>query len=255
MSKNVKILENGVENVLQDVAKIQTQLTNGGKCLWVPYDEYPLGVLTVTQDGVYKASEDVNGPYYGYSQVIASGVGNIVMGSLGELTVTENGTYEADKDTSGPFLGYSKVVVNVPIDDSYHTSSGTIGKDDQGDDVIATVNPDTGEIEVHKMDNWIAELIQVTEFPSPYVDGQIITTEGMSFVAYRSNDDPWGTLSNEEITISPTIAVYDESTYSEDTGGSLQSITASWPRPNDGQILQTTFSIIVVLSSSGSDDS
>lgn len=222
MSKNVKILEDSTEKVLQSVSKIQTNLSNGSKCNWIPADSVPLGTLTVTEDGVYKASEDENGPYYGYSQVNVSGVGNVVMGTLGELTVTENGTYEAVNDASGPYLGYSKVTVNVPKDSTWHASSGTVGKDDDGDDAIATVNPETGEIEVEKLVNGLPVRIEVTTPPdvTTYGHGAYIGFEGLVVTAYCANDEPFDTASTpdgvipiEQLEFPVTVAQYDEDAY------------------------------------------
>ena len=195
MSKNVKISEDSVEKVLPEVTKIQTQLTNGNKCYWVPEDEVPLGTLTVTQDGVYKASEDPNGPYYGYSQVTASGIGSISMGNLKELTVTENGIYDAANESGGPYIGYSKVTVNVPEDKQSHTSSGTVGKDDDGDPAIAVVNPETGEIEVEKLEHGLPTRIEITTLPDvlTYGVGAIIGFDGIEVTAYCADDTTFNT--------------------------------------------------------------
>ena len=195
MPKNVKILENTAEKILPEVGKIQTQLTNGSKCYWVPEDEIPLGTLTVTQDGVYKASEDPNGPYYGYSQVTASGIGSVEMGNLTELVATENGVYKASHEEGGPFVGYSKVIINVPQDGSYHRSSGTVGKDDDGDDAIATVDPETGEIKIDKLENGLPVRIEVIIPPdiTTYNDGDTIIFDGLVVTAYCENDVPFDT--------------------------------------------------------------
>lgn len=219
MSKNVKILENTAEKILPEVGKIQTQLTNGSKCYWVPEDEIPLGTLTVTQDGVYKASEDPNGPYYGYSQVTASGIGNVEMGNLTELVVTENGVYKASLEEGGPFVGYSKVTINVPQDGSYHPSSGTVGKDDDGDDAIATVDPETGEIKIDKLENGLPVRIEITtppDYVGPYGNGAYISFEGLVVTAYCENDVPFdtsttpnGVIPIEQLEFPVTVAQYD----------------------------------------------
>ena len=40
----------------------------------------------------------------------------------------------------------------------------------------------------------------------------------------------------------------------ETQAGSHQTINVSWPRPGDGQVLETTFEILVGPSPSGDDD-
>lgn len=68
MSKNLTIKEGGVAKQLT-VDKLKTNLVSGGTCLWVPEDEVQLTTKTITENGIYKASDD---GHYGYSKVIVN---------------------------------------------------------------------------------------------------------------------------------------------------------------------------------------
>lgn len=116
-------------------------------------------------------------------------------------SVTKNGTYNASSDGA---YGYSKVVVNVAggsvtgkgSDGNTHTYS----VDDQ-DNIVDEVIPDT-----------IAVTTPPTNPYGIYQNGQNITTEGMVVKAYNGDGTEYGTVPLDEITISPTTAVYDPST-------------------------------------------
>ena len=89
MSKNITIQEGGVAKQLT-IDKLKTNLVGSGTCLWVPEDEVQLGMKNITANGTYKASDD---GYYGYEQVVVSGVGSVTGtdGDGDEATVTTGG--------------------------------------------------------------------------------------------------------------------------------------------------------------------
>lgn len=89
MSKNITIQEGGVAKQLT-VDKLKTDLVGSETCLWVPEDEVQLGTKNIAANGTYKASDD---GYYGYEQVVVSGVGRVTGtdGDGDEATVTTGG--------------------------------------------------------------------------------------------------------------------------------------------------------------------
>ncbi len=206
MAKKITILENAVEKSVSKVAKIKTKLANGRDCYWVPEEDYPLGVLNVTEDGVYNASSDPNGPFYGYSEVNVEGVGNVEMGTLGTITITANGTYEAATDSQGPFYGYSTVIVNVSDEDAApdHIS----GKDPDGNDEVVTVDDDG-----HLVKETVPSSIKIISPPDilTYYDGELIDFHGIYVKGYLEDGTEWGVVPNNELSFPEPIAEYVES--------------------------------------------
>lgn len=130
-------------------------------------------------------------------------------------SVTKNGTYKASRDGA---YGYSKVIVNV--------AGGSVsGKGSDGNTHNYSTD-DQGNI----VDEVIPDTIEVTTPPTNpygiYQNGQTITTEGMVVKAYDGDGTEYGTVPNDEITISPTTAVYDPST--DTRGGGEATIEADY---------------------------
>lgn len=122
--------------------------------------------------------------------------------NLGTKSVSENGTYVASDDG---YYGYSQFTVS---------GVGTaIGKapDGSGDEAEATVDPVTGDIKITKLPSSIDVIEPPTNPYGIYVDGQTITKDGMVVKGYLQSGGEWGVVSNGEITLNPTTAVYDES--------------------------------------------
>ena len=103
------------------------------------------------------------------------------------LSVSVNGTYAAAD--AGKY-GYNYVVVNVP-------GNSVTGTDGDGDEATATVDPDTGEIEITK----IPSSIRVTTLPSKtiYVDGETIVYTGIVVHAYTANGQDMGAVPFNEL--------------------------------------------------------
>ena len=126
--------------------------------------------------------------------------------NLGTKHISENGTYRASDDG---YYGYSEVTVS---------GVGSVtGRDPTtGEDVEVHRDPTTGEI----VETVIPSEIRVIEPPTNpygvYMDGQTITKDGMVVKAYGANGDEMQTVPVGEITINPTVAVYDAS---KDPGG------------------------------------
>jgi len=208
MPKTIKILQNGSEKNLSKVAKIRTMLATGENCDWIPEADVPLGILSVTQDGVYDPAQDPNGPFYGYSMVTVDGIGNTEMGQLAEITITKNGTYDVTKDEDGSFYGYSKVIVNVKkkSDDGDGGSSKPVtGKDPDGDDAIAGVDED-GNIYTQKLPTRIS--INIYPNNLVYEDGQTIDFTGLRVKAFLPDGTEWGVVPDNEILTPVTVAEY-----------------------------------------------
>lgn len=137
--------------------------------------------------------------------------------ALGTLSVDKNGIYRAsDKGV----YGWSSVSVNVP------QNEGVTGKDpDTGEDVYVYPDPETGELVTDVLPVEIRVIEPPTNPYGTYVDGQTITKDGMVVKAYLESGAEYGTVPNSEITINPTVAIYDESTdRSEYTGDGIDAI-------------------------------
>ncbi len=120
--------------------------------------------------------------------------------TLGTKIITENGTYKAGDDG---YYGYSEVTVN---------GIGVAkGKDGDGDDAVVYTDPSTGSLVEQKIPSSIEVVTPPTNPYGIYQDGQTITKDGMVVKAYLASGDEYGTVSNDEITIDPTRAVYDAS--------------------------------------------
>lgn len=252
---------------------LRTNLQGGGTCDWVPEDETQLIPKVITQDGVYKASDEM-GNIYGYSQVTVQGIGSKVMGDLGTITIYKNGTYYAKTayspldlgasndgggsgesyNKTGPFYGYKTVIVNVSGGSSGGSSGGgssggsgnnqssnsVVGKDSEGNYVEWKVGED-GVLREEKL----ATSIQITTKPKflTYKNGDSINFKGIKVTAYvgnevyKSDSHPNGIISESELLFSTITA--------EGGNGSKQNITVSWPRDVDGFILETELEITV----------
>lgn len=122
---------------------------------------------------------------------------------LDTLSVTENGIYQAKK--LGVY-GWRSVSVNVA------TSGSVTGKDPEtGQEVTVTTDPDTGEIVKTVVPVEIKVITPPTNPYGVYVDGQTISTGGMVVKAYDAEGNEMLTVPLGQITINPTVAVYDES--------------------------------------------
>ena len=208
MSSKIVVTERNDVKIINDVSKLVTNLTNGETCNWVQEDSVRLVTKTIIKDGIYIANNDVGSPY-GYSQVSVNGVGNKILGQLGEKSITKNGTYEADKDKDGPYYGYSTIVVNVEggeSGDGGGTSRPVVpGKDGDGDDAVGTVDDD-GNIVVEKLPTRIS--INIYPNNLVYEDGQAIDYTGLRVKAFLPDDTEWGTVDDNELIKSVTVAEY-----------------------------------------------
>lgn len=121
--------------------------------------------------------------------------------SLGTKYITADGEYNASSDG---YYGYSKVTVS---------GVGTAtGLDDDGDEVVAKPDPETGKLETEKVPSRIEVITPPTNPYGIYMNGQTITTDGMVVKAYLASGGKYGTVPNVQIVLDPTTAVYDKST-------------------------------------------
>lgn len=109
MSKNVKIKEGNNPRTFWNVSRIRINDTNGSS-LWMPEDEAKLETKHISENGTYKASEEVDDQgvskgLYGYSEVTVSGIGTATgIGADGNehtISTDENDNFV---DTSVPSL-------------------------------------------------------------------------------------------------------------------------------------------------------
>ena len=182
MAKNVAITEDGSAKVLSNVEKIKTSIQEGGTCLWVPKDDFPVGVKNVTEDGTYNPTDD---NLYAYSKVVASGIGNTAMGRLITKSVTKNGTYNITDESGNPY-GYSSFTVNVDTSEDSGGDSGAsdpiTGKDEDGND--AMVEEEDGDVTVTILPTHIKVVVLPTKiFYNRYEE---IDYSGIMVYAYVS---------------------------------------------------------------------
>lgn len=243
MAKDILVNEGSSLKVIKGVEKLITKLPDDTTVDWIAEDEARLVTKTIVQDGTYIASQEIGKPY-GYSEVTVSGAGNQVIGQTAIKNVTENGIYEANKDTAGPFYGYSKVVVNVST--SMAGTSGTVGKDSNGNDAMAVVNSETGKIEIETLPE--ALVISLAPLKNAYYDGQSIDLSGIHAVAVDGNDQPWtgggrypdGIIPVSELILPVNTAYYDEQ-YEEAVVSSDELSTGgvnSFPLTSGNYVLQ-----------------
>lgn len=239
---------------------LRTNLQEGGTCDWVPEDETQLIPKVITQDGVYKVSDEI-GDIYGYSEVTVQGIGDQIMGDLGTITIYKNGTYYAknsytpsdlgtsgdSENKTGPFYGYRTVVVNVSgsntsgdSSDSGATSNSITGKDSDGTEVQYTTNKD-GKFEKTPL----ATRIEVTVKPKflVYRNGDKLNFNDIKVTAYagdniyKSKVCPTGILTQSNLTFPVIVA--------NGGGGSTMPVPVKWKRPEDRKELTTSFDIVV----------
>lgn len=120
---------------------------------------------------------------------------------LGTKYISENGTYNASSDG---LYGFSSVTVS-----GVGSVSGK-DPDGSGDDAMATVDPDTGEIKITKLPSSISVVTPPTNPYGVYVDGQSISKDGMVVKGYLKDGTEWGTIPNSDITLNPTTADFSQ---------------------------------------------
>lgn len=121
---------------------------------------------------------------------------------LGTKSITNNGSYSASADG---LTGFSQVNVNVQGD-------SVTGRDPvTGQEKTVTVDPETGDLVETVVPSEIRVIAPPTNPYGTYIDGQTITKDGMVVKAYDANGDEMQTVPIGELSIAPTIAVYDAS--------------------------------------------
>lgn len=119
---------------------------------------------------------------------------------LGTKSIIHNGTYSASADG---LTGFSQVNVNVQGD-------SVTGRDPvTGQEKTVTVDPETGDLVETVVPSAIRVIAPPTNPYGTYIDGQTITKDGMVVKAYLATGEEYGTVPIGEITINPTVAVYD----------------------------------------------
>ena len=186
MSKNITIQEGGVAKQLT-VGKLKTNLASSGTCLWVPEDEVQLTTKTITENGTYKASDD---GYYGYEQVVVSGVGTV---SGTDPTTGEDVVVTTDPETG------EIVETTVP-----HS--------------IGVTTPPTNPYGIYTNGQTITK------------DGMVVKAYLKSGDLYDTTDYPNGIVPNNEVTLSPTTAAYDASTDTGSGEATLDGDTLDYAR-------------------------
>lgn len=83
MSKSIIIEQSGTPAILMDIAVIRIPEMNTGNTDWVPYDEFPTGEISVTENGTYKASDE---GVYAFTKVIVEVSADRVVGKKDGVT-------------------------------------------------------------------------------------------------------------------------------------------------------------------------
>ncbi len=257
MSKNIvyqtKKKGKSVAGEAKGIKLLRTNLQGGGTCDWVPEDETQLIPKVITQDGVYKASDEI-GDIYGYSEVTVQGIGDKIMGDLGTITISKNGTYYAktaytpselgesnsgDSSTKvGPFYGYRTVIVNVSGGSSSGSSSNSVSGNKNGQPVTITID-ERGRLRETKL----ASRIVITTMPKflTYHSGDKLSFKNIKVTAYvgdnvyRSEKYPTGVISESDL-IFPMIRA---------EGSGRITVPVKWKRPEDKKMLETSYEITV----------
>lgn len=121
---------------------------------------------------------------------------------LGTKSIIHNGTYSASADG---LTGFSQVNVNVQGD-------SVTGRDPvTGQEKTVTVDPETGDLVETVVPSEIRVITPPTNPYGTYIDGQTITKDGMVVKAYDANGVEMQVVPNGQLTIDPTVAVFDES--------------------------------------------
>lgn len=124
--------------------------------------------------------------------------------NLTTKSINKNGVYRAVDDGD---YGWSTVYVNVP------TTSSVTGIDpDTGKTVTYNTDPSTGDLVKREVPTSIAVITPPTNPYGIYTEGQTITKDGIVVKAYYADGREWGVVPVSELTLEPTIAVYDAST-------------------------------------------
>ena len=136
---------------------------------------------------------------------------------LDSLSVNKNGVYQASK--MGVY-GWRSVSVNVPQQGSVTGKDPATGKE-----VTITADPETGELVTEPTPVEIRVIEPPTNPYGIYMDGQTIDKAGMVVKAYDSDGEELMTVPLNQVSISPTTAVFDPE---KDThGGGTATIDAS----------------------------
>lgn len=218
-TKDIIIQEGGSAKILEDVAKIKTFVENGDYCYWVPEDSVRLTTLNVNRDGRYAASDS---GYYGFSEVVVSGVGTTVIGDVitKNVEIESNGSYSYKAVNDGHY-GYS--IVNINVNVNHSTSTDPVS----GEDIDTRPDPETGI----KTDTVLPYMIVIGTMPNKtvYKFGDEIDYTGIEVYAYLKSRQKWenesypgGRIPFDELIL-PTVEAGD---YSDDSstatpGGSI----------------------------------
>jgi hypothetical protein len=132
--------------------------------------------------------------------------------------ISKNGVYSADQDDA---YAYSNVSVNVSTDSVTGTDPDT------GETTVVRTDPDTGELVWTVVPTSIQVIAPPNNPSGIYTDGQTIIKDGMVVKAYDSKGNELMTVPNNEISLTPTTAVYDESIVKKE---SIELISTYFPR-------------------------
>lgn len=185
--KDVAILEGDKSRLFQDVEYLQTDLSNGDTCAWIPEGSNKTRSLRITKNGTYKASD------YTYNAKVKEGAG--------AATTTVKKTY----------YGFDKVVVAIK-------TKKKIGKRKTGTDPSDIDNEyevgvdDDGNIS----EDPIPSKIKITTLPEKqkYNDKEKIDIKGIVVKAYMNDGSIWdkdveyagGVIPPKYLKISPKSA-------------------------------------------------
>lgn len=241
MSKNITIQEGGVGKQLT-VDKLETALTGGGSCKWVPEDNVRLTTKSIAKNGTYKASSD---GYYGYSQVTVSGVGTASgkgadgeqhmvttdpeTGELVDTVLADHIVIDTPPTFTGPYANNAYIGTEGMVVKAYK-ADGTLWTDEDHPDGVIPLSEITISPVVTTFDPSTAGKISVeTDLPGV---GEVATYLECSRFTYEAHDGYFcmgghsGTQYDVRF-ISDTNTAYYVDTW---TGGTPTNRYASYPR-------------------------
>lgn len=158
--------------------------------------------------------------------------------ALTTKNITEDGTYKASTDG---YYGYSEVTVS---------GIGTVkGKDSDGDDAEASVDPETGEIVVKK----VPASIRITTLPTKttYNYGETIDYSGIVVHAYTSTGTDMGEIPFNQLVFPATKALGGGEGWTDGQGLNARQITYMPSAGMDNYGHEVTVYVGPVLGSSG----
>ena len=183
MGKDIMLHDGDRIELLENVSKLETNLSEGGSCYWVPEDGVQLTPLAVTRNGTYKASDK---GYYGFSEVNVSGVTSTIMGDAvrKNIEIKQNGLYTYKAAEDGHY-GYSEAKIMINVNDE----NAVVDDPSTGNESTKKYDTTTG----NPIYTSLPSYIRVETMPNKidYMLGEEINYDGIEVYAYKKDGEIW----------------------------------------------------------------